>query len=479
MLAFYNYCNELRQFLPDYEKHFDVDGKNFTSLTQYLEYSKAKVFGDEKTAWSIYLANDAAEARNRAKNIAGFDETRWHASIGAALYRALMGRVKERPEDILALLKTGDETLVFCNSPDEWLGIRQGSSDPDVQDMTKWKGHNLLGFLLMEVREYYRKLTPEAAAFDWKPKIYGGPERKYQKPWDFPPYEGKESYVYLSFALRDYETAQKLGNILRKMNCNVRYDPNLVTGRIWTGERAKAIEDCMAVIELSTQDECTHLELAARNFAELLEIPLLTVDINCVAEEDEDLEVRCRLEDKDFSERLEKQIELVKRMYEERKAKSPAEKQYHDMLVSYKTKLEYSSFGLFRSTAPIHWCNLRTREVLDTDGKQVKGKERHEVVNGRWTYLNPYPARVTDQALYRILIWMARDYKLVSVTDEEDYFGTPEDWKFTICLADNEAEINEETDNEFRKFKRAAEQARADYPFMDEFEYLNTGGEDE
>ena len=50
------------------------------------------------------------------------------------------------------LLGTGDAVLVEASPRDRIWGIGMGASNPDAQNPERWRGGNLLGFALMEVR---------------------------------------------------------------------------------------------------------------------------------------------------------------------------------------------------------------------------------------------------------------------------------------------------------------------------------------
>ena len=46
-------------------------------------------------------------------------------------------------------------------------GIRLSASSPDARDPMKWRGKNLLGFALMEVRDELRQVTQNEMRCDW------------------------------------------------------------------------------------------------------------------------------------------------------------------------------------------------------------------------------------------------------------------------------------------------------------------------
>jgi len=459
---------------PDYEEYFKVEDHGFTSVTQYVEYSKAKLFGDLETAHSILTTSDPAEQRRKAKQTKGFNEIRWRGQLGAILYRGLLARYEQRPKEVVKLLETGEDILVYCYSADTDLGIRESEGNPNAENMETWTGMNLLGFALMEVREHFRKMTPEESASE--ENGYGKNPSKYPA-WGFPSYIGMEPYVYLSFAYRDTEAAQKLGGIMKNLGYHVWYDTKLGEGRIWTGERSKAIEDSIAVVELSPRLESTFLEITAREFADLLGIDVVTVDTRYVKYPDENGTIHCSLEDETLPERLQRELLRVKNRYDQKERKNNIT--YHDLQICYKTGRAYSNFALLRDTFPVYCCNLRTREVYTKDGKRVMNEEKEEVIHGRWTTVSGGPRFASEEDVYRAILWQSEEYRLVPRSTDSDYRGYPQDWEFARRLADDEEAVNEEISKVFREFNKRAEQAKRDYPYMDEFEYLNSGGEDD
>ena len=50
---------------------------------------------------------------------------------------------------------------------DNIWGIRLPASSPEAQDPRKWRGQNLLGFALMEVRNELRRVTQNEMFCDW------------------------------------------------------------------------------------------------------------------------------------------------------------------------------------------------------------------------------------------------------------------------------------------------------------------------
>jgi len=56
------------------------------------------------------------------------------------------------------LLSTGDKILVEASPMDTIWGIGLGKDNEKAQNIAAWRGKNLLGFAVMEVRDEIRKL---------------------------------------------------------------------------------------------------------------------------------------------------------------------------------------------------------------------------------------------------------------------------------------------------------------------------------
>lgn len=65
------------------------------------------------------------------------------------------------------LLSTGDSVLVEASPYDAIWGIRLSANSLEAQDPMKWRGQNLLGFALMEVRDELRRVTQNEMLCDW------------------------------------------------------------------------------------------------------------------------------------------------------------------------------------------------------------------------------------------------------------------------------------------------------------------------
>ena len=83
----------------------------------------------------------------------GFDKEQWDKACDGIVKRGNQAKFSQNPELKEFLLKTGKRILVEASPRDRIWGIGMGRSNPDAENPLKWKGTNLLGFALTEVRD--------------------------------------------------------------------------------------------------------------------------------------------------------------------------------------------------------------------------------------------------------------------------------------------------------------------------------------
>ena len=97
----------------------------------------------------------------------GFDQKVWDKFKYAIVLLGNWHKFSQNRELREFLLSTGDSVLVEASPYDAIWGIRLPASSPEAQDPMKWRGQNLLGFALMEVRDELRRVTQNEMLCDW------------------------------------------------------------------------------------------------------------------------------------------------------------------------------------------------------------------------------------------------------------------------------------------------------------------------
>ena len=140
----------LSQFWP---APFTVDGVTYGTAEHWMMAQKARLFDDGATLREILKARTPQAAKSLGRAVRGFSEDRW----GDARYQIVVegNLAKFSHHDGLRryLVSTGDRVLVEASPVDRVWGIGLAEDDKRATTPSRWRGLNLLGFALMEVRD--------------------------------------------------------------------------------------------------------------------------------------------------------------------------------------------------------------------------------------------------------------------------------------------------------------------------------------
>ena len=142
---------------------FPVDGVVYNCMEQYMMAGKARLFGDEETLALIMAAEKQAEIKALGRKVRNFDSAAWDEAKHGLIVSGNYHKFTQNPPLRNYLLSTGDSVLVEASPYDGIWGVRLPIDSPDISDPNKWKGENLLGFALMEVRDEIRRVFAHAA----------------------------------------------------------------------------------------------------------------------------------------------------------------------------------------------------------------------------------------------------------------------------------------------------------------------------
>ena len=139
-----------------YPSPFTLDGVQFSSAEQCIMYQKCMIFGDHQCAEKILATDDTKLQQALGREAKGYISDVWVGIRQIILRRALLAKFTQNEDLKKKLLDTGDCWLVECARTDKiWAcGIRL--DDDRRFDAANWRGQNILGFTLMDVREMLR-----------------------------------------------------------------------------------------------------------------------------------------------------------------------------------------------------------------------------------------------------------------------------------------------------------------------------------
>ena len=136
-----------------YPCKFEVDNITYTSAEQYMMAEKAKLFGDEEIRTQILNTSDPRKCKALGRKVKNFDKDLWNQNKIQIVNQGNKEKFMQNDTLKQFLLSTGDKVLVEASPTDRIWGIGLGKNNPDALDPAKWRGKNLLGFSLMNVRE--------------------------------------------------------------------------------------------------------------------------------------------------------------------------------------------------------------------------------------------------------------------------------------------------------------------------------------
>lgn len=152
IICFHN-PNEENGYLSNwYLSDFMYNGLKFTSAEQYMMYMKALMFNDTFTISRIMSVNNVAEIKQFGREVKNYNDEMWSRRRYAIMVDGLRAKFLANGNLAQELLNTGDAILCECAVKDRIWGIGLSMKDPNRFDMNKWRGQNLLGKALMEVR---------------------------------------------------------------------------------------------------------------------------------------------------------------------------------------------------------------------------------------------------------------------------------------------------------------------------------------
>ncbi len=132
---------------------FTLDGIEYPTTEHYMMAEKAQLFGDEAYREQILRAESPMEAKRLGRKVSGFDEKTWKKRRFEIVVAGNEAKFRQSEELGAFLAFTGSKVLVEASPRDRIWGIGMGRNNEKAENPLLWRGLNLLGFALMEVRE--------------------------------------------------------------------------------------------------------------------------------------------------------------------------------------------------------------------------------------------------------------------------------------------------------------------------------------
>ena len=136
-----------------YPAAFVLDGQRYASAEHYMMAEKARLFGDQAALARILHASTPGAAKSLGRKVRDFDEQRWNDQRFDVVVAGNLAKFSQDDDLRAFLLATGRRILVEASPVDRIWGIGLSRDDARAERPEAWRGQNLLGFALMEVRQ--------------------------------------------------------------------------------------------------------------------------------------------------------------------------------------------------------------------------------------------------------------------------------------------------------------------------------------
>ena len=144
----------LRGVLSNFEKcYIKYKGHLFATTEQAFMWEKAVFFNDRESANKIIKEENPAKAKKLGREVKNFDDSLWSKVCYDFMYKVNYEKYSQNTRLKNILLNTGNKVLVEANPRDRRWAIGLPAEDDRVLDESQWQGENLLGKVLMQVRD--------------------------------------------------------------------------------------------------------------------------------------------------------------------------------------------------------------------------------------------------------------------------------------------------------------------------------------
>lgn len=140
----------LSQWFP---ARFEVDGVQYKTAEHYMMAQKAKLFDDDEIFEKILHVDHPNEAKMLGRKIQKYQESVWLEHRFDIVVKGNIAKFSQHSDLKKFLLDTQERILVEASPVDKIWGIGLAVDDEKAEKPLQWKGLNLLGFALMEVRK--------------------------------------------------------------------------------------------------------------------------------------------------------------------------------------------------------------------------------------------------------------------------------------------------------------------------------------
>ena len=134
---------------------FVLNGRQYHSVEQWIQFQKAKLFGDSHTANQILQSSMPQECKRLSHYTHGIDHEKWRNEGFDLCSDGLRAKFTQN-KDPIAMLKTTESKLLIEVSNDKLWGTGIPLKDSHVLNDKRWNSKGWLSNMLTIIRDKYQ-----------------------------------------------------------------------------------------------------------------------------------------------------------------------------------------------------------------------------------------------------------------------------------------------------------------------------------
>lgn len=137
-----------------YESPFTVNQVTYNTTEHWMMAHKALIFRNFDIYQQIIVAKTPGEAKALGREVRNFDRTTWAKYRSEVVITGNIHKFNQHPALLSYLLNTKPRILVEASPVDVIWGIGLAKDNAIATDVNEWRGLNLLGWAIMEARDF-------------------------------------------------------------------------------------------------------------------------------------------------------------------------------------------------------------------------------------------------------------------------------------------------------------------------------------